>query len=243
MPVGAAIGAAGSLGAAALGYVGSTGAANAQTQLGQQALGLQSQMFNQAQGALNPYIQGGQSALPALTKLLTPGADQTATLSQLPGFKFQSNWGNLTASNALAARGLGGSSGPLAKAVSDYNQGLAGTSFGNLTGMLQNYANMGAGAASSLGGIATQTGASMGGTLTGIGQAKASGILGANNALAGGLSGGANSISNAYLLSSLMGAGGGNINPRTGGIYGDIQIPGFNPIAGIGGSGGAGAAA
>ena len=243
MPVGATIGAIGSLGAAGLGYLGSTKAAAAQTALGQQALGVQQGMFDQSKAALNPYITAGQGALPTLSSLLTPGPSQTSTLQNLPGFQFQSQWGNLAATNALAARGLGGSSGPLAKAISDYNQGLAGTSFGTLAGMLQSYASMGSGAAGALAGNATTTGANLGNTLTGIGSAQASGILGANNALATGLTGATNSASNLFTLNALLKSvnPNSNVNPATGGIYGDIQIPGFNPISGVAGGGGGGA--
>lgn len=237
MPVGAAIGAVGSLGAAGLGYAASKNASNAQVTAGQNAINAQTGMFNTAKGALQPFIDAGQGALPTLQKLLTPGPDQTATLSQLPGFQFQSQWGNLAATNALAARGLGGSAGPLAKGISDYNQGLAGTSFGDLTKMLMSYAGMGSSSAGALAGNATTTGANLGSTMTGVGNAQASGILGGANALSGGLTGAANAGSNAYLLSTLLGAGGGggNVNPSTGGIYGGVQIPGFNPIAGAAG--------
>ena len=208
MPVGAAVGgglgALGSLGSAALGYFGSQKAAQTQANYGQQALGTLQSMFGTAQNAVQPFVSAGQSVLPTLQKLLTPGADQTATLSQLPGFQFQSQWGNLATSNALAARGLGGSTGPLAKAISDYNQGLAGTSFGNLTGMLQNFAGMGSSAASSLGGLASNFGNSMAGVTQGIGSSLASGILGGTNALSTGLQGATNAGGNAFLLSSLL---------------------------------------
>ncbi len=237
MPVSAGISALGGVVSGALGYFGSKNASNAQVQQQQNAIAAQEDMFNRAQGALQPYINSGQSVLPTLQALLTPGASQTATLQSLPGFKFQSEWGNLAATNALAARGLGGSSGPLAKAISDYNQGLAGTSFGNLTGMLQTYANMGSGAAGALAGNATQTGANLASTYGNIGNAQASGILGGTNALSGAVGGVANSASNALLLSSLLQARGSNMNPSTGGIYGGIQVPGFNPIAGAAGGG------
>lgn len=209
MPVGASIGAVGSLGAAGLGFLGSSAASKAQTSLGQQSLAQQQQMFNTAQGALKPYIDSGSSALPTLQKLLTPGASMTDTLSQLPGFKFQSEWGNMSASNALAARGLGGSTGPLAKAISDYNSGLASTSYSNLVGQEQNFVNMGSGAAGALAGQATQTGANMGNTLTGIGQAQAQGALGQANAIGGGIAGAAGAAGNAYLLNNVLGGQGG----------------------------------
>lgn len=221
MPVAASIGAAGSLASAGLGVYGSLSASKAQTSLGQQALAQQEQMFQIAQGALNPFIQAGQGVLPTLKSLLTPGPSQTATLESLPGFQFQSQYGNLAATNALAARGLGGSSGPLATAISNYNQGLAGTSFSNLAGLLQNYANMGSGAAGSLAGTATQTGQNIAGTLTGIGQAQAQGILGATNALSGGIAGAGNSFSLSAIINALQANG---ANGGASSIYGNGSL-------------------
>lgn len=235
MPISAGI-ALGSLGSAGLGYLGSQKSASTIGQYGQSAISAIQSMFGQAQGALNPFIGAGQSVLTTLQKLLTPGADQTATLSQLPGFKFQSEWGGMGATNALAARGLGGSSGPLAKAISDYNQGLAGTSFGNLTGMLQNFANMGAGSASALAGAAGQAGGQLGSTFSTLGSSLAGAQMGGYNALAGGLQSGGSSIGNYLMWSKLLGGGlGGSQVSPDGGIYGGIQVPGFNPIPQLGG--------
>ena len=181
----------------------------------------QTAMFNGVKSSLDPYISAGQGVLPTLTSLLTPGADQTKTLSQLPGFQFQSKWGNLAATNQLAAQGLGGSAGPLGKALSDYNQGLAGTAFSNLVGQEQNYANMGAGSASALGGVAANFSNQMGNTITGMGNSAASGTLGSANALSNGLTGGASSVGNALLLAQLMGNGGSGNNSNS--IYGNIS--------------------
>lgn len=215
MPVGAAvggaIGAAGSIGSALIGSNASKDAAAQQAATARQALALQQQMFSTAQGALSPYYTAGQGVLPTLSSLLTPGPSQTATLEQLPGFNFASEWGTLSAKNALSAEGLGGSTGPLAKAISDYNSGLASTNFGNLVGYLQNFANMGEGAAGALAGNATTAGSSMAGTTQAIGNAQAAGTLGSANALAGGLTGGTNAITNALLLSSLQSGNGGGI--------------------------------
>jgi hypothetical protein len=165
-----------------------------------------------------------------LQSLLTPGASQTQTLSQLPGFQFQSQYGTMATTNALAARGLGGSTGPLAQGISQYNQGLAGTSFSNLVSQLQAYANTGAGAAGSLGTAASYAGSNVGSltantnntigtTSTNLGNAEAAGTLGSANALAGGLTGATSSASNALLLSKLL--------PQTsGGVYGSTANAG-----------------
>jgi hypothetical protein len=212
VPTAAAIGVAG-IGGGLLQAGAAQKASGQQQQAAQEALMMQQGMFNQANNALAPYYGAGAQVLPTLQGLLTPGASQTKTLEQLPGFQFQSQWGDLASTNQLAAQGLGGSGGPLGTALSNYNQGLAGTSFGTLTGMLQNYANMGEGAASSLGGVAANFSGQMGQAIQNYGNAGAAGSLGQANALSGGLG----SLGLAGLLAAKGGGGNG-----LSGIYGGI---------------------
>ena len=160
-------------------------------------------MFGVARNALSPYYTAGQGALKSLSALTTPGSNQTAALESMPGFQFQSQWGNLAATNQLAAQGLGGSAGPLGTALSQYNQGLAGTYYMNSVNALQNYANMGAGAAGTLGGVASNFSNQIGQTTQAGGNALASGVLGSANAVAGGIQGATTAGTNALLLSSL----------------------------------------
>ena len=216
--IGGGISALGSLGGAAI-QSGASQQASQQQQLSQQeALMTETKMFEAANSALSPYYTAGQSVLPTLTSLLTPGASQTATLSKLPGLQFQQQYGDLAATNQLAAQGLGGSGGPLGMALSNYNQGLASTSFNNLVSQEQNYANMGSGAASSLAGAAQGFSGQMANSITGAGNAAASGTLGSANALSTGLTGGTSSVGNALLLSQLMNNGGTGNNSLS--IYG-----------------------
>jgi hypothetical protein len=86
---------------------GSPGTGASQTPMGNQNLAV-----GGANGLVGPNGANGISGL---------------TASNLPGLAWQTQYGDLTTQNALAAQGLGGSAGPLAKALSDYNQGLAGT--------------------------------------------------------------------------------------------------------------------
>lgn len=228
MPVGAAIGAAGSLGSAALGYFGSQNAASAQVQAQQQALAQQNKMFGVLQGAAQPLIDQGSgivnSASGTLKNLLSPGANQTATLSQLPGFQFAQDWGQKAVSNLGTTMGLGGNT---LKAGADYATGAAQQGFGNLTSMLQNYLNSGSGLEQSgvgaLSGGATAFSGQASNTLGNIGNATASGILGGTNALSGGLTGATGGASNAILLSKLLqggslGSGGVGLGSNSG-IY------------------------
>jgi hypothetical protein len=254
VPIGAAIAGVASLGSAVIGSNAASSASAAQAQAQQNALtsqnanfnnALQFQQgaFNTAQGALNPFIQSGSSVLPTLQSLLTPGASQTAALSQLPGFQFQSQYGTMATTNALAARGLGGSTGPLAEGISNYNQGLAGTSFQSLVQQLQAYAGMGTSAAGSLASAAGQAGSNVGNltantnntigaTQTNLGNAQASGILGSANALQSGLTGASNSTVNALLLSKLLPGSGGATAGTGNGIYGPTLNSSGLPAAG-----------
>jgi hypothetical protein len=200
-----------------------------QKSLYNQGLGIQSGYVGQAQGALNPFIAAGQSNIPTLNALLSPGSS-ASTLSQMPGFQFQSQYGTMAATNALAARS-GPSAGPLATAISQYNNGLAGTQYFNTVNALQNSVNTGAGAASTLGGVlgnagntalgaGVNEGNSQASTLGSIGNAQASGILGSASAIGTGISGSTNAVNNATLFSALTGNG-------NSGLYTPSQIAGI----------------
>ena len=112
MPIGAAISGVAALGSAGIGALASSSASQAQVAAQQNALNSQNTNFNNAlqfqqgafntaQTALNPFIQSGSSVLPTLQSLLTPGASQTATLSQLPGFQFQSQYGTMATTRPI----------------------------------------------------------------------------------------------------------------------------------------------
>jgi hypothetical protein len=227
----AGVGALGSLGGSLIQSGAASSAASTQAQSDANALALQKQMFGTAQSAVNPYITAGNSVLPTLQSLLTPGASQTATLSKLPGLQFQQQYGDLTTTNQLAAQGLGGSGGPLGMALSNYNQGLASTSYNNYVSQLQGFAGMGSQAAQSLASGAIQSGNAQAATTQAQSSALASGTLGSANALASGLTGATSSASNALLLSSLLGSNGSSLS----GLFGN-QSSG-NVAAGLGSAG------
>lgn len=191
-----------------------------QKALYEQGLSTQAGYFSTAQGALNPFINAGASVLPTLQGLITPGSNQNALLAQTPGFQFASQYGTKAATNALTASGRA-SGGPLATAVSQYNNGLAQNVWGNTVNALQGYASMGtnaAGALSSAAGSAgnaalnagVTAGNSQASTLTGIGQAQAAGTLGQANALSSGVTGITSGANNALLYSQLFGNGNNN---------------------------------
>jgi hypothetical protein len=212
------VGAIGSIGSA---LIGSNASKNAATQqINAQLAGLKQQqsMFDTAQGYLEPYINAGKQTIPTLQNLLTPGMS-AETLSQMPGFAFASQYGTKAATNAAAAK-TGPSAGPLATAISQFNNGLAGTQYFNTVGALQNFVNTGSNAAGSLAGGAINSGNAQASTLGNIGNAGAAGTLGSANALAGGLTGAGNAATNSLLYSAIggNGIGGGN------GLYTPQQI-------------------
>jgi hypothetical protein len=240
------LGAAGSIGSALIGSSASKSASNAQVAMQQQALTQQQALYNQglktqgqyfqtAENTLLPFAQAGQSVLPTLQGLITPGPNQNALLSQTPGFQFAQQYGTMAATNALSSQGLGASAGPVAAAVSKYNSGLASNTWQSVVSALQGYAGLGGNAATSLAGIAgnagntalgssTTQGGLVGNTLTGIGNAQASGILGSANAFSGGLTGTTNSLSTAALLSGLQSGGGGLYGGFSGPAYGGGNV-------------------
>jgi hypothetical protein len=190
----------------------------------QQALAQQQKMFGTAQNALNPYIQTGQSVLPTLQGLITPGANQNALLAQTPGFQFASQYGTMAAKNALSAQGLGASAGPVATAVSQYNNGLAQNTWGSVVGALQNAAGLGGNAAGALASGAIASGNAQANTLTGIGQSQAAGILGSGNAISGGIIGSTNALSSAALYNYFGNGGGGLYSALSGPAYGGGNV-------------------
>lgn len=222
---------------------GASKAADAQTQAAQAAIANQQQMYGQNKTQLQPFINAGagqignQQALldpnnaggplAALMKLTNPGADMSAELAQTPGYQFSLSQGLRASNNQLAARGLGGSGGAVAKGAANFAEGLAGNTwqsvvqalqnqFQTQAGAGQNLINSGMQAGSSLAGVGTSTANSITGSLTGAGNAQAA----AANAIGTGVNSAAGSVPSAILLQQLLaksGSGGGS----SGGIYGN----------------------
>lgn len=240
--VAAAILGAGALGAGA-GIYGATTAAGAQTAASQAALAQQKAMFGKAENYLSPFIQAGQggienltnfinpnssgSPLNALLKLLMPGSNQSETLAQTPGYQFAEDRGLRSVNNALAARGLAGSGGAVAKGASEFTTGLAQNTWSSVvdkllqtlgggTNALSSLVNTGANSAGNLAGGAISSGNAQAGTQIGIGNAQAAGA----NAIGSSIGGFGNSLSTAALIQQLTGGAG---KPATG-IYSNDAI-------------------
>lgn len=232
---------------------GSSKAAKAQQEAANNAIAAQREMFDRAKAEVQPFINYGKggiaplnnwldysndsSPLAQLLKLTTPGADMSSTLEQTPGYQFSLNQGLRAVDRGLAARGLAGPGGALAKGSADYAQGLAGTTWQNVVNALQNTfssganslqnrVGTGASAAGSLAGNAVQTGQGIANNMIGAGNAEAGSYMNIANAV-GGLG---NSAVSASLLSRLLPQAGGGASG--GGLY-DIPI-GATRVAGPG---------
>jgi hypothetical protein len=210
----AIIGGGASLGAAGLGLFGSLSASSQQANAEKQALAEQQAMFGVAQGALQPYINTGNGVGSTLTSLLTPGANQTATLSQLPGFQFAQNWGQQAVQNLGTTTGLGAN---VLTAGANFATGEAQQGFASLINPLMQLYGTGANAAGALGSAAGTFSGQIGSTTGAIGTAQAQGTLGATSALTGGINGAGNSLINSMLFSRLLN-GQNNAAPNPG-IY------------------------
>lgn len=187
---------------------GANTAADAQKSATNSAIGAQEGMFQQAQQSLNPFINFGQAQLPTLQQLLTPGPNQNSTLQQLPGYQFNFTQGEKGVTNQATMNGL---SGNALTAGANYASGLANSTFFPYLSALQNSAQIGSGAASSLASGAITTGQGIGSSISGLGQAEAGAAIGTGNAI-GGLG---NTMSNVALLNGLTGGkllGGGGLN-------------------------------
>ena len=232
MPIGATIGAIGAIGAAGVGAYASGQASSQQVAAQRAELAQQQSMFNTAQGALQPYYSAGANYGGVLSSLLTPGPNQTAALSQIPGFQFAQDWGQKAVQNLGTTTGLGGN---VLTAGANYATGLAQQGLSTIVNPLVSLYQTGAGAAGALSQAAGTFSGQESSALTGIGQAQAAGTLGTANALGTGLQGATSSLTNSLLLNRLL-------NNNANGIYGgNAGVTSSLPIPSFGGGGSYGA--
>lgn len=234
---------------------GASKAADAQRDAAQMSIDNQNNMYGQNKNILMPFIQSGygqidrqtnlldpnntSGPLNALMKLIMPGADQSATLEQTPGYQFNMSQGLRAANNALTARGLGGSGGAVAKGAANYASGLASNtwqsvvnalqnSFTSQTGAGQNFLNTGANAGNALAGIGSNTANANSQAMIGAGNAGAAQWNAIGNA--GGTVG--NSLGTAAMYNQLTGktGGGGGSIYADAGLSNGVGTGGYNYI-------------
>jgi hypothetical protein len=283
MSVGASIGTALAIGGIAsagaglasgvIGAGASKSAAQTEANASEQATQLQQQEFEQQQQNLAPWLAAGKAELPTLQAGIQPGgqfnlnygtfasqfpntptsftAPTAEQAAQAPGEQFLVEQANQALQRSQAATGITG--GGAAKAISQYNEGLASTNYQNVyNNALQGF-NTNLGAAQSLYGQGFNVAASQIGQnyneaagLTGIGQTATqqlnqAGQNYANNAgnlltsgasaTAAGQVGAANAYTNA-----LSGLGNSASNAALYSLLGQSSFGGANPLPGSFGS-------
>jgi hypothetical protein len=161
-------------------------AAQAQTAGIQQGYSQLSDLYGQGRGALTTNYTAGLQ--PFLTNFSNANQGTTALGNALglngqsgnqaaiqafqnnPGYQFQLQQGDNAINAAAAANGTLNSGNQL-KALSDYNQGLAGTSWQNYVSNLQPYLNAAQGAAYGIGNLYSGLGSTLGNSFQGQGNA------------------------------------------------------------------------
>lgn len=240
MPIGATIGALGSVASAGIGAYASSQASNAAQQSAQQALQFQQQAYAQNQSNLNPFITTGQNATYSLASLYglptpsNPAGGAAATnaawnnFTSLPAYQFPLQQGSLALERQLNAQGRQ-LSGAQVRGQETFGQGLASQYLmSNYVNPLQALAGQGATAAGNLAQTSTTSANNQANTALSGGQAAAAGDIGVGNSLAGGISNlalysalGRNSGATAGTPASLSSTYSGSFNPTTsaGAVY------------------------
>lgn len=248
MPIGATIGAVGSLASAGIGAYSSSRASDAQANAAAQSLAFQQQVYQQNQTNLRPYMQTGQGAMYSLANLYgiptpgNPGGAQSTNaafdaFTKLPAYQFPFQQGNLALERQLNAQGRQ-QSGAQVRATQQFGQGLASQyMMGNYVNPLMQMAQTGGNAAAGLGNMNNTSAGQIGQSYGNMGAAQASGYMGMGNAMAGG-------VNNLAVYSALGRGGGGSgtyelSGPQWGGgnfMSGDAwggnsgsPLPGLNP--------------
>ncbi len=158
----------------------------------------QSSALSSLNKALAPYLKTGGQAGNTLMSLLTPGANQTATLEQIPGFQFNKAIAN---EGISAGAGRTGISGTTAVQGGQLGSQIAANAFGSIVNPLTNIYGTSAGTAQTLG-----TGTAN--IYTGGAQSLAGLQVGQGNVNAAAAGGVGSALSNALLFNALRGNSG-----------------------------------
>lgn len=181
-------------------------AANTQADAANNATAMQQGMFNTTQSNLQPYMQGGSSALSTLQDKIKSGqlggqftmADYLANKD--PGYDFQFQQGEQALRNGLSA-GDGALSGSALKGLINFGQGMAATGYqsayqrwlasqSNTYSQLAGLASLGENAGANVGNAGVGYSNGMANTITGAGNAQAAGTIGSANAITGAVNNG-----------------------------------------------------
>lgn len=193
LAIGAAASAAGGVATGVMSSNAASSAAKAQQASVGQALGLEQANLAQTGTNLQPYMTAGTNALSSIQQMLglgtgaggANGAPNYNAFTSSPGYQFMLNQGNQGIQNSAMAQG--GMTGNTMKALQQFGQQEAGTSFQQFLQNLSSLSGSGQNAASTLGQIGGNITGNMGAQTIGAGNAAAAGTVGSSNALTGGI--------------------------------------------------------
>ena len=209
------VAAAGSVASAAIGGSAAKSAARTQAKAAEKAQEISQEQYAQTRSDLAPYREVGTAALPGYESLLGIGpggmSGITSALANVPGYQFTKTQGLQAVQSAMSAQGLG-ASGPMMKGVTQYAEGLAGTTYQSILGNYYNALGVGENSSAQTGQFGLAAAGQQEQAVTAAGAAQASGIVGAANATIGGINTAIGGITNALLLPSIFG--------ETKGMYG-----------------------
>jgi len=160
-------------------------AAQIQAAAANRSADLQYQMYQEAVARSKPWLKAGTSAVNEYAGLLNlPGyqaVDRTDYLRSTPGYQFQMDQGVNALDRSAASRGML-LSGPQAKAVTKYGQGLADSTYNSLMDRIAGISSQGQNAAALSGNQGITTGQNMGNAYMTGANAQAQGLYNAYNA-------------------------------------------------------------
>lgn len=163
-------------------------ASNDQQNAQQAGIDLQKQIWQQTQQNLAPFIGAAPGAVSQWQNLLGLGSGGMGgaldALRQTPGYNFQLNEGlNSILSNATRTSVGGGNT---LKALMQYGQGLADTTYNQALKNIGDFSSLTENAAAGLGNTGVQAGSNIASSLAGLGNAQAAGAGNLANSLTGG---------------------------------------------------------
>lgn len=231
--IGGATSAGGGILSGIMGSNASKSAASAETAAANEAIALERANLATTTSNLQPYMTAGTNALSSIQQMLGIGTGAGGAngnpnynaFTSSPGYQFMLNQGNQNIQNSATAGG--GMTGNTLKAMQQFGQQSAGTSFQQFLQNLSSVAGSGQNAASTVGQIGANVTGNMGAQTIGAGNANAAGTVGSSNALSGAVNSGLGAVSstagglagNAQLMALLApyingtnsGGGGGNV--------------------------------
>lgn len=240
------VGAVGSIGQGLMGAGAARSAASAEQNTLRQALGFQEGVYNTAQTNLNPWIQGGQSALQGVETFLglpggggPAGSGALASYNQFthtPFYTFPLRQATDTMNQQAAAKGLSLSTGQLGQ-LQQLGAGYASSNFQNYMNALTNLSGLGATTATNLGNIGVNVGQQVGQTSSGIAAAQGAGIMGSQGLINQGVGGALSALTGSG--SSYGGTGSNGLIGALGGLFnggGSGSLDAANPTINYGGT-------